>query len=311
MNWKQASLLGVTVILFTSAIAVGLVDEPGGDDFRPSVVASTYPLGYLARQIGGNELVVTVLIPPNQEVHSFHPTTQDWLAANRADVLVYNGAGADPWFADELLPDLDTRDKVVVDTTAGLDLLAGHDDGDDDHDRGSTDPHTWLSPWMALKQGEAIYMALRDVMGTEGLDANWLALEARLVALDGEYAARLSNATRDEVIVSHEAYGYLSDRYGFEQHRVIGISAEEQPSVSAISDLVTFMEDRAIYSVFVDPVYSDDYASTIKQELEDRTGERVRVLTLYFCLGPVEGLDYLQQLEANLAALAIALEVPS
>ena len=81
--------------------------------------------------------------------------------------------------------------------------------------------------------------------------------------------------------------------------------------MSAISDLVTLMEDRALYSVFVDPVYSDDYANTIKQELEDRTGERVRVLTLYFCLGPVDGLDYLQQMEANLAALAIALEVPS
>jgi zinc transport system substrate-binding protein len=131
-----------------------------------------------------------------------------------------------------------------------------------------------------------------------------------LEALDAEYSSTLSNATLDEIIVSHEAYGYLADRYGFEQHGVIGISAEEQPSVAAMSDLVDLMEDRGVYSVFVDPVYSDDYARTIQEELEDRTGMEVAVLTLYFCLGPVDDLDYLQQMGANLDALATALEVP-
>jgi ABC-type Zn uptake system ZnuABC Zn-binding protein ZnuA len=71
------------------------------------------------------------------------------------------------------------------------------------------------------------------------------------------------------------------------------------------------MEEEGIQSVFVDPVYSDDYADTIREELEDRTGDRVRVLSLYFCLGPVDGLDYEGQMRANLASLAIGLEVPS
>jgi zinc transport system substrate-binding protein len=313
MNWKQASLVGVTFLLFTSVIAMGLQVEPGGDDYRPSVVVSTYPLGYLVREIGGDLVSVTVLMPPNQELHAFHPTTRDWLEASRAEVLVYNGAGADPWFESELLPDLDTGGKVVVDTTRGLDLLearGGHDDGDGGPGHGAVDPHTWLSPWMALQQGEAIYRALRDLYGTHDIEDDWSDLKQRLEALDGEYMTMLANATLDEVIVSHEAYGYLADRYGFSQHGVIGISAEEQPSVAAISDLVDLMEDRGITSVFVDPVYSEDYASTIKEELEGRTGHRVRVLSLYFCLGPVDDLDYIEQMRANLQALAIAMEVP-
>jgi len=316
MNWKQLSLVGVTVMMFTTVLAVGLQVQPEGDDHRPTVVASTYPLGYLAREIGGDVVSVTVLMPPNQEMHAFHPTTKDWLEASRAEVLVYNGAGADPWFESELLPDLDTRGKLVVDTTRGLDLLdahGGHDgDGDDGgaHD-GTADPHTWLSPWMALQQGEAIYQALSGLYGTQYIEEDWMALRETLEALDGEYITTLTNASLEEIIVSHEAYGYLADRYGFEQHGVIGISAEEQPSVAAISDLVDLMEEKGITSVFVDPVYSDDYANTIKEELESRTGRHVRVLSLYFCLGPVDELDYIGQMEANLEALAIALEVPA
>lgn len=312
MNWKQASLIAVTIMMFTSVLAIGLSEEPMGDDHVPRVVVSFYPLGHLAKEIGKGVVSVKVLMPPNQEVHAFHPTTQDWLEAARADVLVYNGAGADPWFENELLPDLDTTEKVVVETTAGLDLLDARqdDNGGDEHGHDGVDPHTWLSPRMALLQGQAIYEALRIRYGSERLDTNWGSLRQRLETLDEEYISTLANASHGEVIVSHEAYGYLADRYGFEQHGVIGLSAEEQPSVASIIDLVTLMEDEGIFSVFVDPVYSDDYARTIREELEDRTGENVRVLQLYFCLGPVDGLDYVGQMETNLANLAIALEVP-
>lgn len=314
MNWKQASLIAVTVMLFTSVITVGLQEEPEGDDHRPGVVTSFYPLGYLATEIArGTTFSVTTLMPPNQEVHSYHPTTRDWLDASRAEVLIFNGAGVDRWFEKELLPDLDTSGKTVVETTAGLDLLdvQGHDGDGDDHDHGEVDPHTWLSPWMAVQQGQAIYEALSAYAPSQRLDENWDALRGRLLTLDGDYLTTLGNATHGEVIVSHEAYGYLAQRYGFEQHGVIGISAEEQPSVRAISDLVDLMEDEGIYSVFVDPIYSDDYARTIRDELEDRTGRDVEVLSLFFCLGPVDGLDYLEQLEENLSALAIAMEVPT
>ena len=201
---------------------------------------------------------------------------------------------------------------LVVDTTEGLELLTAHggDSEADGHDHEDVDPHTWLSPRMALLQATAIYDALGQVIVNDIIDWNWNVLKAKLEALDELYMSSLANATRDDIIVSHEAYGYLAGRYGFHQHGVIGISAEEQPSVAAISDLVDLMEREGIDSVFVDPVYSDDYARTIGDEMEHRTGRSVQVLSLYFCLGPVDGLDYIEQMTANREALATALEVP-
>ena len=90
----------------------------------------------------------------------------------------------------------------------------------------------------------------------------------------------------------------------FEQHGVIGISADEQPSAATIANLVTLMEELGLNSIFVDPVYSDDYALTLKDEVKDRTGRDVAILDLYFMLGPVDDMDLLQQMEANLESLA-------
>ncbi len=310
MNGRQALLLVVTGMVFASVIGVGLEEEPVGDDHAPRVVASIYPLGFLAREIGRGAFSVTVLMPPNQDAHAFHPTTRDWLEATRAELLVYSGAGADRWFEEELLPDLDPADRVVVETSADLDLLDA--DGDDDHDHGGTDPHTWLSPRMAIQEGQAIYEAMVTFLqgGREPMTSNWLALRGELEALDAAYTAAMANATREEAVVSHEAYGYLSRDYGFHQHGVIGISGDEQPSVAALADLVDLMREEGIDTVFVDPVFSQDYARTLEEELEDRTGSPVSVERLYFALGEVDGMDYLDQIGANLGALSRGLGVP-
>ena len=315
MNWKQAVLVVVATLLMVSVVAIGLVGDPGqaDDDGRLLVVATVYPLGYMAEEIGGDKVSVVTLVPPNQEVHVFNPSTSDMLAADRADVLLFNGAGLDLWFEEDLLPELDTGDKVVVETTRDLELLGaegGHGREDDGHDDGVHDPHTWISPHMALQQAATVYEALveADAANEAAYTSAWQAFRGRLEALDEEYMERLSNSTFDTIIVSHEAYGYLAHRYGFEQHGVIGISADEQPSAVTIADLVILMEGLGINSVFVDPVYSDDYALTLKDELEDRTGREVAILDLYFMLGPVDDMDLLQQMEANLESLAKGLE---
>jgi zinc transport system substrate-binding protein len=118
----------------------------------------------------------------------------------------------------------------------------------------------------------------------------------------------LSNARKDAVFVSHKAFGYLASRYGFEQHGVIGLSADEQPSATTIANLVSTMKEHKIYAVFVDPVYSNKYTETIKTEVQAQTGHAVTVLELYLMLGESDGLDLLEQMQVNLDSLKVGLE---
>ncbi len=287
--------------MVSSITLVSLLEQSEEDD-RTSVVATFYPLAYLAETIGGERVSVKTLIPQNNEVHSWEPSAKDMLEVDTADIVVYNGAGLEPWFEDEILPALDTEGKLIVDTTAGLDLLPSGGDS-------SYDPHTWLSPYMARWQAERIYQALisADPGNSSYYGERWTILSNQLEALDNSYTERLSSKDLSDAFVGHAAYGYLASRYGFEQHGIIGLSADESPSATTIASLVELMVEYDIYVVYVDPLYREDYTDTLGRSLEDQTGQEVDVMHLYLMVGVVDGLDMLAQMEANLENLVTGL----
>ena len=272
MNSRQMLLVGasagIAAVLLVAALFTGVIDT---NDDKLGVVASFYPLAYMAEEIGGERASVRSLIPHNTEVHAWSPAPTDIVAADNADVLLYNGAGLDHWFEDDVLPALGDKVRIVVETTEGLELIPGGEHGDEPEgdDHGDYDPHTWLSPYMARLQAEKIYDAFveADPDGEEYYSQRWTALSGRLAALDAAYSNGLANATNGTAIVSHAAYGYLAHRYGFEQRGVIGLSADEQPSAAELADLVDLMVAEGIRAVYVDPIYSDAFVQTLKTVL--------------------------------------------
>ena len=295
-------MLAAAVAIAASVIGGAVYQEqPADDDDRLQVMATFYPLAYLAEEIGGEHVTVATLVPPNTEIHAWQPTTSDILAADDADVLIYNGAHLDHWFEDGVLPALTTRSKTIVETTANASLRTIS---------GQTDPHTWVSPHRAAQQAHAIYeaFAARDPANASDYADNWEQLQQRFTELDGRYQDQFTDRQKNVIFVTHAAYGYLAERYGFEQQSVIGLSGDEQPSTSAIASLVDRMEQEDVYTIYVDPVYSDTYADTLQRTLRQRTGREAQVLELYLMLGPIDGLDYFEQMEANLENLKRGLD---
>ncbi len=83
-------------------------------DSTIQVVASFYPLGEFARQVGGNLVQVAVIVPAGSEPHEYEPTPKDIASIYSSDILLVNGAGMDAW-AMKLRPDLESKGvKVVV-----------------------------------------------------------------------------------------------------------------------------------------------------------------------------------------------------
>ena len=163
---------------------------------------------------------------------------------------------------------------------------------------------------MAKLQAEKIFNALvqKDPQHEVYYTERWMDLKGRLEQLDNEYLTGLSTAKKDAIFVSHEAFGYLAHRYGFEQYGVIGLSADEQPSAATIAILIGLMQERDTFVVYVDPVYSSEYAQMIKSEIQTQTGDTVTVLELYLMLGPTDGKDLLTQMQLNLANLKTGLD---
>lgn len=315
MNKRQKIFVSGTILFFVVAVSATVFfnHQNSTDPEKLKVVATFYPLAYFAKEIGGTQVIVKQLIPDNTEVHNWQPSTQDILQIEQADVLLYNGASLDHWFEEDILPIIDSSNKIIIETTEGTKLIeTDHDENlgvSHSHNDGY-DPHTWICPIVAKQQAENIYEALiqKDPDNTDYYADRWQNLLARFEEIGNRYQAELESKLKNEIFVSHSAFGYLADSYGFDQYGVIGISADEQPSASKYMNLLEMMLEHETYVVYVDPVYSEESGQTLKAELERLSGQDVQILKLYFMLGEMDDLDYFEQQEKNLENLKIGLK---
>ena len=225
-------ILTITFILtaFLATIFFSLQNEV--KDAKLAVVATFYPLAFFAQQIGGELVTVQQLIPDSTEVHNWQPSPSDILAVGNADLVFYNGASLDHWFEEDILSIIDLSNKLVVETTQGITLLETeheNNENEDEHEHeGMYDPHTWVSPFIAKQQAQNIYEAFlqKDPTNTDYYNEHWQNLKTRFEELDTKYTTELATKRKNDVFVSHSAFGYLASRYSFEQHGVIGISAD-------------------------------------------------------------------------------------
>lgn len=259
------------------------------------IVVTFYPLAYMTERIGGDRVYIKTLMPYNTEPHHWSPSPSELIEISKADIIIFNGAGLDDWLIKEALSTISISEKIIVNTTEGLPLI---------NVNGKIDPHTWISPYMALKQAEKILNALieKDPNGKNHYIERFNELKYKLEELDMMYQEELSNKTKNIIIVTHEAFGYLAKRYGFEQIGIIGLSAEEEPSAMSIKNIIELMMKYNITVIYVDPTYPKSYADLIKREISG-----IKTVVLYLALGPIDNKDYLKQLEENLNALKIGL----
>lgn len=268
----------------------------GGSDAAarsgPRVVASFYPLEYVAQRIAGNAADVDGLTTPGGEPHDLELTVRQTAEVAEADVLVYL-RGFQP-AVDEAVDQAGA--EHVVDAGEVADL------------RG-TDLHFWTDPSRMARVAETVAKTLTDADpdNAETYERNLAALRRDLETLDAEIEQGLADCARDTVVVSHDAFGYFAAAYGLEMHSINGLSPEAEPSPAHLRELADLIEDEGITTVFSETLASPEMAEALASDLGLQTA----------VLDPVEGLtdataeeDYLSLMRANLAAVQKANDCP-
>jgi len=177
------------------------------------------------------------------------------------------------------------------------------DEEEHDHDHGAYDPHTWLDPVLFSETVAylAAELAVLDPTNAALFQANAEELRAELAVLDETYAERLSNCSLNEVITSHDAFGYLGDRYNFAVHSIAGISTQDMPSVATLAELRTEAAE-GIGAILLEENSVTAYGETLARE----TGLKTLGINPIAYVIPV-GEDYLTLMQSNLNTFAVAL----
>ncbi|MBD3918668.1 zinc ABC transporter substrate-binding protein [Paenibacillus sp. PR3] len=311
--WKKpryALIMIAAIALLLSGCGSSASSKLSAD--KTNVVTSFYPLYYLASEIGGDYANVINLIPTGVEPHDWSPKSRDLDTAANAQLLLYNGAGLEGWI-DDFLEGLPKGSQLMTGAMSdGISLLdADSEEAHEDHDHGDldVDPHTWVSPKSMLVMADNVKQMLikADAAHEEQFRANYEKVAEQLKTLDEQYTRELGAVKKHDIVVSHQAFGYLARDYGLHEQSIMGLSPDAEPRAQDLLKLAKFVKENDVKYIFFEELVSGTLAETLANEADVDT----------LVLNPVEGLtdkqqkngdNYVTIMESNLQNLLKALQ---
>jgi len=292
-------LLGISIYLISQRKAQKVNDTKQ----KISVTASFYPLAYLAERIGGEYVNVVTLTPAGAEPHDFEPTTKDIASIEKGSILLLNGMGVEIYEKKLIEQLVGSPVKIVVvgEEYATQDIIK----------EGSKrkDPHVWIDPILYGKMASKVASELSkiDVSHESEYKMRVGKLIEELNILDESYKKELTNCTLHKIVTSHTAFGYLANRYGFEQIGISGISPEEEPSPKELKFITDFVKKEGVNHILLEELAPRIWGETVANE----TGTEILVLSPLEGITSKEekeGVNYISIQKKNIETLKAALQ---
>ena len=278
-------VVAVVLSLATAATALagcGQIDPYHG---TRTVVASFYPLAYVAQRIVGPHATVVDLTRPGLEPEDLELDVAQTAEIADATVAFYE-SGFQP-AVDQAIAE--TGPDHLVDTTATVPIR-------------DANPHFWLDPVLLARVAKAFTATMVRADPAHGADyrRNLRGLERDLHRLDRAFAQGLRSCRLHTVVTTHAAFGYLGRRYGLHFVSINGLSPDAEPSPEHLRRLQQLIRQRGLTTVFSEALASPELARTLAGDLGLRTG----VLNTLEGLTPAtRNQTYLSLMRRNLAAL--------
>ena len=312
-------------------------EEPGdGESGRKLKVAATlFPYYDFVRQVAGDQVELSLVIPAGMDSHSFEPTPKDIRIMQEADVIIANGGAMEHW-VDQVVDSFDREDQTVVimmdhvdaveeeivegmehsDEVHGHVHVHVHEDGEEeaaeppeeDESRYEIeyDEHIWTSPVNAMRMVDVIAETLteRDPAHGAMYQAGAAAYLEELERLDKEFREVRDSAVHDMIVMGDKfPLRYFADAYGLRYRAAFsGCSSDTEPSARTIAYLIDKVKEEGLPVIY--------YLELSSHRVAEIIGEETGAVPLLFhsCHNVTrrqfeEGVTYLELMEQNVKNL--------
>ena len=341
-----ALAVGMALVLSTAAgCAVKKVNQEGNsgvDVNKVNIVTTIFPPYDFAKNVGKDNVNVTMLLKPGAESHTYEPTPAEIKQIEACDLFIYTGGDNDTW-VDGILESIDTQKvhilkMVDVVQTVEEEIVEGmehshheddedhehheHEDGehhehheheDDEHHEhhhNEIDEHVWTSPKNAIVITNAIREELKTIDNANAAtyDANADRYIEELTALDNDFTDTINSSAKKTIVVGDRfPFRYLADAYGLKYYAAFtGCSADTEAKPATIAFLIDKVKEENINTVFTIEMSDAKIADSICEA----TGAKKEILHSAHNLSQEEvnaGLNYIKLMQDNLAKLKVAL----
>ena len=261
-----------TVLLFVlvAVLLTGCTEKQPG----AQIAATTLPVyEFTARLCEGTGLAVTQLVTEAVScLHDYSLNVRQVRSIEAADLIVISGAGLEEFMEDLL------HDKTVVDSSAGISLLAGghhhehseasreeHHQEDHHHEE---DPHIWLSPANAkiMAQNIAAGLSACYPQHAAAFESNLAGLLKDLDDLQEYAAEELSDLQCRELVTFHDGFAYLADSFDLTILEAVEEESGSEASAAELIHLIREVRHHELPAVFTERLGSVSAAQIIASE---------------------------------------------
>ena len=335
-----AACAAATALALSACTSTATSGDSSSKDGKLAVMASFYPLQYLAEKIGGEHVSVTSLTPDGAEPHDLELSPKMVDSLSSADAVVYLAGFQSA--VDEAIEQ--QAPKTVIDVSPAAELVEagtdanhpseeeeeatdeaqsgeteahdhdheGHDHDHEGHDHEghnhhhdmSADPHFWLDPTRMAKAATLVgdKLAEADSAHADVYKANAKALADELNTLSDTLVTKTSSCKVKTFVTAHTAFGYLADRTGLTQVGISGLDPESSPSPARLAEIGQIAKEQGVTTIFTEALIDPKVAQTLADDLGITTA----------VLDPIESQtdaskDYAAVMNENIDALAKAL----
>jgi zinc transport system substrate-binding protein len=257
--------------------------EPQKVGGKLQVVATIFPPYDFVREIAGDRVNLTMLLPPGAESHSFEPTPRDIITVQNCDVFIYVGGESDAW-VEGILKSMDTSRMSIITLMDCVDvveeeIVEGMEEEEEEGEEGPEyDEHVWTSPRNAklIVQKIAEVLKQRDAPNAPVYAQNTAAYLSKLDDLDRSFRELAGGAKRRTLIFGDRfPFRYFADAYDLRYFAAFpGCSTETECSAATIAFLVDKIRAETIPVVFHIELSNEKIADTLCEE----TGAQKRLL---------------------------------
>ncbi len=269
----------VAIFLFASTAISVAADEI-------NVIVSINPQKYFVQQIGGDQVHVTVMIPPGANPATYEPKPRQMVALLKAKIYFAIGVPFENvWLKKIAVANPKMR---IVHTDTGIEKIpmerhyrrgGGHVGYNkieykdaEGRDHGVKDPHIWLSPPLVKIQARHIVNALlsADPDHRYGYENNFNKFMEVLDNLNEELKTIFKGKRGLLFLVFHPSWGYFAKSYGLIQ---LPIEVEgKKPKPARLRELIEYAKKHNIRVVFVQPQFSSKSAKIIANAIDGQVG---------------------------------------
>ncbi len=270
-----------SALAFSAALVASL---PAMGQDRLKAVTTFTIIADMARNVAGDAAEVVSITKPGAEIHNYQPTPGDLIAAQDADLILWNGLNLEQWF-EQFLSNLGDVPSVVV--TEGIEPM-GIGEGPY---QGKPNPHAWMSPSDALIYVENIRKALvaADPANEATYNANAAAYSAEITATVEPIRAALAAIPEENrwLASSEGAFSYLARDFGLKELYLWPINADQQGTPQQVRHVIDAVRANAVPAIFSESTISSKPAEQVARETGIRYGGVLYVDSLSEPDGPV------------------------